>query len=217
MSHAVIFDVDGVLIDSYQAHFESWRALCREHGFDITEAQFAETFGRRSSDIIAMLFEGEFTSEQIAAMDDRKEALFREIVEADFPAMDGAVELIDDLAAAGFKLALGSSGPPDNILLVLRQLDRAMAIGAIVTGQDVTRGKPDPQVFLIAAEKLAVDPAHCIVVEDAVPGIEAAKRAGMKAVALTGTATREQLSQADRIVDSLRELGAGPMAALLAK
>ncbi|QNN23049.1 HAD family phosphatase [Planctomycetales bacterium ZRK34] len=219
MSQAVIFDVDGVLIDSYQAHYESWRALCREHGFDITETQFATTFGRRSSDIIAMLFEGEFTDEQIAAMDDRKEALFREIVERDFPAMDGAVELIDDLAGAGFKLALGSSGPPDNVMLVLRKLDRVMSVGAVVTGQDVTRGKPDPQVFQTAAQRLVVDPSHCVVVEDAVPGIEAAKRAGMKAVALTGTAPREQLEAAgaDQVVDSLRELGAGQMMTLLSK
>lgn len=217
MSHAVIFDVDGVLIDSYQAHFESWRALCREHGFDITEKEFADTFGRRSSDIIAMLFDGQFTDAQIAAMDDRKEALFREIVAEKFPAMDGAVELIDDLAAAGFKLALGSSGPPENVMLVLRKLDRVMSVGAVVTGQDVTRGKPDPQVFVTAAQRLAVDPSHCVVVEDAVPGVEAAKRAGMKAVALTGTATREQLSQADLVVDSLRELGADQMASLLSK
>ena len=217
MSQAVIFDVDGVLIDSYQAHYESWRALCREHGFDITETQFATTFGRRSSDIIAMLFEGEFTDEQIAVMDDRKEALFREIVERDFPAMDGAVELIDDLAGAGFKLALGSSGPPDNVMLVLRKLDRVMSVGAVVTGQDVTRGKPDPQVFQTAAQRLVVDPSHCVVVEDAVPGIEAAKRAGMKAVALTGTAPREELEAAgaDLVVDSLRELGAGQMMTLL--
>jgi len=116
---AVIFDMDGVLVDSYRAHFASWLALARECGFEFTERQFAATFGRTSRDIIANLWPDPPPDERIAEMDDRKEALYREIISKDFPAMDGARELIRALHAAGFKLAVGSSGPPENVAVAL--------------------------------------------------------------------------------------------------
>jgi HAD superfamily hydrolase (TIGR01509 family) len=120
--------------------------------------------------------------------------------------MDGATELIDALAADEFLLAVGSSGPPENIALSLEKLGRKDKFAAIVTGADVTRGKPDPQVFQLAAERLGIAASACAVVEDAVHGIEAAGRAGMKSIALTGTNTRECFAHADLVVDSLRQL-----------
>src|SRR5439155_13625408 len=123
--------------------------------------------------------------------------------------MDGAVELIDALAAAGFLLAVGSSGPPENISLCLAKLGRRANFSAVVTGSDVTRGKPDPQVFELASERLGVPASVCAVVEDAVHGVEAAKRAGMISIGLTGTTDRERLGSADLVVDSLRELSPG--------
>ena len=203
---AVIFDVDGVLVDSYQAHFQSWRQMLAEVGVEFTEAAFRASFGRTTRDIIAQLGSGTLSEEQIDAWDDRKEALYREIIRQNFPAVAGAVELIDALAEAGFLLAVGSSGPPGNVALALEQLGRADRFAARVTGIDVTRGKPDPQVFLLAAERLGVAPQDCAVVEDAPAGVEAANRAGMASIGLTGTATREQLAHADWVVDSLREL-----------
>lgn len=203
---AVIFDVDGVLIDSYEPHFKSWLAMFGEHGATFTEEQFRKTFGRTSHDIIANLYGGELTPEEIEAWDDRKESLYRDLIRHDFPAIDGADELVDALHAEGFKLAVGSSGPPENIALTLECLNRAEKFDAVVTRADVTRGKPDPQVFQIAAERLGVAPEHCVVIEDAAAGIEAANRAGMASVALTGTATRTELAHAQLVVDSLREL-----------
>jgi beta-phosphoglucomutase len=203
---AVIFDVDGVLIDSYQAHFKSWLEMFGEHGESFTEAQFRKTFGRTSRDIIAALHGSELSIAEMDAWDDRKEALYREIIRREFPAIDGAGELLDALHAAHFKLAVGSSGPPENIALTLECLNRAALFSAVVTRIDVTRGKPDPQVFQIAGERLGIPPEECVVVEDAPAGIEAANRAGMASVALTGTATRDELSHARLIVDSLREL-----------
>jgi beta-phosphoglucomutase len=203
---AVIFDVDGVLIDSYQAHFKSWLEMFGEHGESFTEEQFRKTFGRTSRDIIAALHGNDLTIAEMDAWDDRKEALYREIIRQEFPANDGAGELLDALRAAHFKLAVGSSGPPENIALTLECLNRAALFSAVVTRVDVTRGKPDPQVFLIAGERLGVPPDQCVVVEDAPAGIEAANRAGMASVALTGTATRDELSHARLIVESLREL-----------
>lgn len=203
---AVIFDVDGVLIDSYQAHFESWLRMFGEHGVSFTEEEFRKTFGRTSHDIIAALYGADLSDANIRAWDDRKEALYRDIIRDNFPAIDGAVELLDALHHAGFRLGVGSSGPPENIQLTLECLERADLFDAVVTRIDVTRGKPDPQVFLVAGERLGAKPEQCVVVEDAPAGIEAANRAGMASVALTGTATREELAHAKLIVDSLREL-----------
>ncbi|GAG50504.1 unnamed protein product, partial [marine sediment metagenome] len=164
------------------------------------------TFGRTSRDIIAHFwFEG-LAEDRIAEMDARKEGLYRRIIAGDFPAMDGARELIRALHHAGFKLAVGSSGPPENVEVTMNGLGMGECFSATVTGVDVTRGKPDPQVFLIAAERLGAEPVCCAVVEDAPAGVEAANRAGMASVALTGTAPREKLADADLIVDCLREL-----------
>jgi beta-phosphoglucomutase len=203
---AVIFDVDGVLVDSYRAHFASWTALYRELGRDYTEAAFAADFGRTSRDILRRTLGEDLSDARIRELDERKEALYRERLREQFPAMDGAVELIDSLAADGFLLAVGSSAPLENITLSLEKLGRAEKFAAIVTGADVTRGKPDPQVFLLAAQRLAISPQCCAVIEDAVHGIEAARRAGMASIALTGTASREQFAAADLVVDRLREL-----------
>jgi beta-phosphoglucomutase len=203
---AVIFDVDGVLVDSYQAHFASWRQLYSELGRGYTEAAFATDFGRRSGDILRRTLGEAISDGQIHELDQRKEALFRDLLRNEFVPMDGATELIDDLAADGFLLAVGSSAPRENIELSLEKLGRAAKFSAIVSGVDVTRGKPDPQVFQLAAQRLGASPEWCAVIEDAVHGIEAAQRADMVGIALTGTATREQLAKADVIVDRLREL-----------
>lgn len=203
---AVIFDMDGVLVDSYQAHFESWSQLYRELGVDYSEEAFAADFGRTSRDILRRSQKGEISDERIRALDQRKEALFRDIFRAKFVAIDGAVELIDALVADGFLLAVGSSAPPENVTLSLELLGRTSKITTTVSGNDVTRGKPDPQVFQLAAERLGVPAASCAVVEDAAHGVEAARRAGMAAIGLTGTTTREKLAYSNHVIDSLREL-----------
>ncbi len=205
----VIFDVDGVLVDSYAAHFTSWQRLGRELGISLTQGQFVATFGRTSREIIREFWPQMATSDQwIRQIDDRKEELYREVIAADFPAMDGAVELIDALAANGFRLAVGSSGPPENVSLVLDQLGRRDKFAAVVTGRDVTRGKPDPQVFELAAERLGLPPAQCLVVEDAPAGVAAAKAAGARCLGLA-SAGRDPaaLADADHVVLTLRGVG----------
>jgi HAD superfamily hydrolase (TIGR01509 family) len=121
--------------------------------------------------------------------------------------MDGATELLQSLSDAGFAMAIGSSGPPENVQCVLDELPGGNFIAASVNGQDVSKGKPDPEVFLKAAKKLGISPKRCAVVEDAPAGIQAARAAGSVAIALTGTASRAKLAeQAHLVVDSLREL-----------
>lgn len=212
---AVIFDVDGVLTDSYRPHFLSWQRMFGEQGVEFTEETFRGTFGRTNRDILLELYRGDVTEEQIVQWGDRKEVLYREIITERFEPIPGAVELIDALAAAGFTLAVGSSGPPENIRVTLDKLGRADRFAAIVTGADVVRGKPDPQVFLLAAERLGVPRSRCAVVEDAPQGVEAANRAGMASIGLTGTTTREKLAHARMVVDRLSVLSPKDIASLI--
>ncbi len=219
MLQAVIFDMDGVLVDSYRAHFESWGSLAAEHAIPFDDQTFAATFGRTSRDIIRLLWQGRALGDgAVQALDDRKEALYRDVVGRDFPAMDGARELLDALAAAGIPLAVGSSGPPENVELAVEKLGGPGLFGATVTGRDVERGKPDPEVFLLAAERLGAPPANCVVIEDAPDGIEAARAAGMAAVALLSSGRAEadfRQILPDLIVGSLRELSPAVLRAVL--
>lgn len=204
----VIFDVDGVLIDSYQAHYDAWVELGRERGYSITQEQFARSFGRTSREAIVEIFGlTHLSPDEVHELDQAKEARYRELLAGSFPELEGAGALIDALDAAGFRLAVGSSGPPPNVDLVVDHLGRRDKFRAIVTGRDVTRGKPDPQIFQIAAERMGVPPERCCVIEDAPAGIEAAHRAGMKCIAVTSTGrTAEEQSAAERTVATLREL-----------
>ena len=171
--------------------------MAREHGLEITEEEFASTFGQTSREIIARFWGPDLDAAAREALDARKEAIYGDLIRVDFPAMPGAVALIDALAADGFLLAVGSSGPPENIELTLERLGRRDRFRGIVTGRDVTRGKPDPQVFEIAGERLGVAADRCVVIEDAPVGIAAAHAAGMASVALVGTAPPGRFADAD--------------------
>ena len=206
--YGVIFDVDGVLIDSYQAHLKSWQIFAREQGTELTEERFAIGFGRTSRELMLELWpERNLTDKQIAALDCRKESLFREEVERDYPEMPGARDLWNALHKAAFKVGVGSSGPPGNVALAMQHLDPNGFASAVITGADVSKGKPDPEVFLKGAQTMGVPPSNCVVVEDAAPGVAAAHAAGMRAVGFVSTGrTVEGLSAADLIVHSHEEL-----------
>jgi beta-phosphoglucomutase family hydrolase len=201
----VIFDMDGVLIDSYKVHFISWKKALNKHGLDITEEQFSSTFGQTNVDILSKLFP--FLSlNEMNTIAEEKEQVFRQLIKEDFPEMEGASELIESIHRAGGLLGLGSSGPLENIRTVLSLLPAGRYFQAVVSGSDISHGKPHPEVFLKTAEKLGISPSMCVVIEDAPAGVEAAKRAGCSAVGLVGTVSEDQLKGADMIVNSLKEL-----------
>lgn len=209
----VIFDMDGVLVDSAAAHLRSWRQLAAEHGGSVTDQQFAATFGQQNRDIVPLLF-GPVPPQRLAALADRKEAIYRELVRDEPPVVEGAVELIRALDAAGAALAVGSSGPLANIELILRGMGVRGLIRHIVSGDDVTRGKPDPQVFRLACERLELPPSACVVIEDAPVGVQAAHGAGAKAVAVLMHHPASAFPQADLVVPQLSDLSAPRLLAL---
>ena len=210
-----IFDMDGVLVDSYQAHFASWGTLGARHGLEMSEEQFAATFGKTSREIIRQFWSETVADEDVDAWDSEKETFYRQELQTHFPEMPGASALLRRLEDADWALAVGSSGPPENVAVVVQCLPAGGLFGAAVNGHDVTHGKPAPDIFLRAAEKLALPPEQCCVVEDAPVGVQAAHAAGMAVAALTGTVTREQLAQADLVVDSLDELTPDVLAAMV--
>lgn len=202
----IIFDMDGVLVDSGPAHLKSWQVLAREIGAgDIPAERFTAVFGRTSADIITAVF-GSRPPYEIKCLDDRKEAIYRELIRGRVPVMPGAVDAVRRLHAAGMRIAVGSSGPPENIELVCAEMGLHPYLSGIVTGRDVQRGKPDPQVFELAAERLHIELSRCVVIEDAPAGVEAAHRAGMTCIALTGSYPAVRLASADRVIESLDAL-----------
>ncbi len=210
----VIFDMDGVLIDSAAPHLKSWQLLAVEQGGRLTPQQFAATFGRHNQDIIPLLF-GAVSPDRMMQLADRKEEIYRNLVRADPPLMPGASGLMRALHSAGAQLAVGSSGPLANIELVLEALGVRDSVSAIVCAADVTRGKPDPQVFTMACTRLSLSPARCVVIEDAPVGIEAARAAGTRPVAICTYHPRQAFPNADLVVDRLADLQIATLHALV--
>ena len=213
---AVIWDVDGVLVDSYDAHFRSWKKIAEDRGASYTEDDFLSGFGKTSREHLKENFGANMTDAQIAEVDAEKEAAYRDSVTEDFPAMPGARELISELKGADFKIALASSGPAANLMLAVRLMKLQPFLSTVVSGADVTKGKPDPEIFLKAAKNCGVAPAHCVVIEDSRFGVEAAKAAGMGCLGLLSTGhAADELEAADRVVESLEGLTPDDLRALL--
>ncbi len=209
----VIFDMDGVLIDSAKPHFRSWELLAEENGTVITEAQFSATFGQHNDNIVPKVF-GAVSRARVCELADRKEELYRDLIRMEAPIVPGAQDLVRGLHDAGVSLAIGSSGPLANIELVVESMCVRDLIGAIVSGDDVTRGKPDPQVFVLACEALGISPARCVVVEDAPVGVSAARAAGTHVAAVLIYHSRDALADADLIADHLADLSVEQLVAL---
>jgi beta-phosphoglucomutase family hydrolase len=211
----VIFDLDGVLVDTGWAHKQAWRDLAEKESFDMSDEFFYSTFGMQNYQIIPMLAGRDVAGEEIDRLSEWKENRYREIISDKLALLPGVSKLLNDLKDSGFLLAIGSSAPRANLELVLERLSLQNQFNACVTDKDVEKGKPAPDTFLKAAEKLALSPGQCVVVEDAVQGIEAGKAAMMKVVAVTTTRDRADLKAADIVVDSLDELKAEDFVKLL--
>ena len=200
---AVLWDLDGTLIDSEQYHWLAWRDAMAAEGVPLTHAEFLKTFGLRNDAIIPQWIPGAST-EQIERIAGAKEQLYRQLVrEGGLVPLPGAAEWTERLASGGWRQAIASSAPRENIDVVLAVIGRGVVFQTIVSAEDVTRGKPDPQVFLTAAARLGSAPGRSIVVEDAPAGIEAARRAGMPSIGVSRTGTP---LPADLAVASLADL-----------
>ena len=209
---AVLWDLDGTLVDSAELHWLSWRDTLAAEGHHITYQQFLDTFGQKNDRILPGWLGADAPPERIQRVGDAKEAEYRRLAERHgLTPLPGAAEWLRSLHTAGWKQAIASSAPRANIAVMLRALGVDRELDAIVAAEDVSVGKPDPQVFLKAAAALSVPAHRCVVVEDAAAGIEAARRAGIKSIGVN----RHVPLDADIAVTSLTELASHAFAQLI--
>ena len=183
---ALIFDIDGTIIDSMPYHAKSWPMLFERHGIEDRMDLVNSSAGRTGPELMRAIV-SDLTDERARELADEKELIYREMFGPVFREILGFKRFARDAKAARLKLALGTAGNPENIAFAIGGLEMHGFFDAAVGAADVRRGKPEPDIFLEAARRLAVPPEQCVVFEDAPLGIEAALRAGMKAIALTGT------------------------------
>jgi len=203
-----IFDHDGVLVDSLDAHQRAWVELGQRAGLPVTAEFIKETFGMANPSIFRKLVGDAIPTDDIARYTELKEACYRDLARGSIVLMDGVLDLLDRLAEAGFLLAVGTSGIRANLQLTIDEAGLHDRFGAIASAEDFTHGKPDPEVFLVAARRAGVEPRHAVVFEDAVYGIQAAKAAGMRAIGVTTTCPAGALYEAgaDLVVETLAGL-----------
>jgi beta-phosphoglucomutase family hydrolase len=202
-----IFDWDGVVIDSSAQHEKSWELLAAETGKVLPPGHFKKGFGKKNQLIIPEVLAWSNDPEEIEWLGDRKEELYRELVgQGGMTVLPGARELLIALKTAGIPRAVGSSTSRTNLESIFATTGLGEFFDAVVCGDDIVNGKPAPDVFLKAAQLLRIPPERCVVFEDALFGIEAARRAGMKVVAVATTNPLELLRHADRAVENLEEI-----------
>jgi HAD superfamily hydrolase (TIGR01509 family) len=203
MLRAVIFDWDGVVVDSSAHHERSWEILAAQRGLPLPADHFKRGFGKKNNVIIPDL--GWATDPaDVAALAREKEEIYRGLVrQHGIKPLPGARELLVALQAADIPCAIGSSTERANLDCLLDLMDLRQFFGVIVSGEEVVHGKPDPSIFLLAAERLRCAPADCVVIEDALVGIEAARRAGIAVLAVATTESAAALVRADRVAPDL--------------
>lgn len=203
-TRAVLWDMDGTLIDSAEYHWLAWHETMAGEGYTLTHEEFAATFGQRNDTILRKFFGPNLPLSEVDRIGEVKEMRYRELVRTrGVELLPGARRWLDKLKAEGWRQIIASAAPRRNIETILEVLDIANRFDATVSAEDVQRGKPDPQVYLTASARAGVPPARCIVVEDAPAGIEGAHRAGMRAI---GVLTSHATLQADCVVHTLDEL-----------
>ena len=198
--------MDGVISDTGPYHYRSWRDVMAGRGVEVTEEDFRRSFGQRNDTIIPGLMGREMSQNEIEVISREKEIHFRRIARDKLELLPGVVPLLESLRKEGYQMALASSAPMANINLIIEKLGIRECFSTVVGGEDVTEGKPSPQVFLTASARIGIDPARCLVIEDAVAGVTAARRAGMFCLAVTNTHPAEGLREADLVVNSLEEV-----------
>ncbi len=208
---AVVFDMDGVIVDTAPQHFAAWRRLLAEIGYELNEEEFRVTFGKRNREILRHILGDELSEHQVEELGHKKEKYYRSLVRGKVKAAPGFIPLLKEIRKNSLKVAVGTSAPQENVELILDELGITNQLDAVVTAEDVERGKPDPGVFLLAAQRCDVEPEKCVVFEDAVAGIEAAKAAGMRCIGVGQT----DMGQADLVIDSLAEIAVSDVKSLL--
>lgn len=202
---AVIFDMDGVIVDSEPYSMRALVDELRHHGIDPSEEELRRSYGRKITEDFADFFTRHGVTADLEAAVARKRARYYQLAAGNLKPFPGVMALIDRLRETGPRLALASSGDGDKVAFSLQALGLDGVFEVIVTGDDITLSKPDPEIYVTTARRLGIDPRDCLAIEDAPNGVCAAKGAGMRCIAVTNSVPREQLEGADLIVASLAD------------
>jgi HAD superfamily hydrolase (TIGR01509 family) len=200
---AVIFDMDGVIVDSEPYSMQALIDILRQHGVEPTEDDLRRSYGRRVREDFVDYFSRYGVTADLDIAIAHKHARYYHLAAGHLQPFPGVMRLLRRIRARGYRLALASSGDRVKVAFGMQALELNGTFEAIVSGDDVTHSKPDPEIYLTAARRLGVTPTACVAIEDAPAGVEAAKRAGMRCIAVTNSVRREQLHRADLIVASL--------------
>jgi beta-phosphoglucomutase family hydrolase len=202
----VIFDMDGTMIDNMPYHRKAWRELHKRYNVPMAEDFLPRTSGKTNSDIMPMIFGEGLFPERIEKLSREKEMLYRELYRPHMRLVNGLSEMLEALKAENIPMCVGSSAPDENIDMVLDGLNIRHYFTAIIGASQITQGKPNPEVFLKAAAAMNLAPEQCVVIEDAVLGVEAARNAGMAVIAISTIMPPEQLQQADMVIKDFTEV-----------
>jgi len=201
----VLWDMDGVLVDTGDFHYQAWVHTLDSYNIPFSRQQFNETFGMNNWSILVLLLGPQLDQATYTRISDQKEEAFRQGIRGKVQLLPGVMPALEYLRSRCVPQAIASSAPPENIDALVDELHIREHFEAVVSAYAMA-GKPAPDVFLAAARAIGAEPVDCLVIEDAVLGVKAAKRAGMTCLAVTNTHPADNLHQADRVVDSLLEL-----------
>ncbi|OGN99115.1 MAG: hypothetical protein A2Z71_11030 [Chloroflexi bacterium RBG_13_50_21] len=202
---AILWDMDGVLADTTQLHFETWEHVLTNLGIPFDREKFHYIYGLKNHDLLPYLAGKPLDPQRIEWISDQKETVFRQTLTGRIFPLPGVLEWLKRFQSMGYKQAVASSAPPENVEVVVDELGIRKYFDTLVTPGDLP-GKPDPAVFLLAASRLGLRSNQCVVIEDSIPGLEAARHAGMRCIAVTTTNPPEALTQADIVVETMAQL-----------
>ncbi len=202
---AVIFDLDGVIADSEHLSRDADAMVFEKYGIKLTDKERTDAFGRRTPEIYSDALSARNRHEDVRKMIELKNEMLFNLIRNELKPIQGSIELVSGLKKSGFRLAIASSANDKKVQMELRELGIEGLFEKVVTGSDVSKGKPDPEIFLKAAKELGVKPENCAVVEDSSPGVQAAKDAGMFTIGFKSpNSPGQDLSVADIVINDLR-------------
>lgn len=201
---AVIFDMDGVIVDNYSYHQKAWSIFCKKYKINLDATFRSKVFGGTNKDHLEAFFNRELTSTEISIYEYEKESLYRDLYKSDISPVAGIIEFLENLYHNRVPMVVATSSPPVNADFVLERTNTRKYFSSVFTASDVTKGKPDPEIYLKAIESLNRNPQDCIVFEDSISGINAAKNAGAKVIALATTHPKEDLPEVDLVIPDFK-------------
>jgi len=204
---AVLFDMDGVVVDNLPYHVDAWLLFCERHGIPLTrEVFYKELNGMNSKDTFEWFYKKAMSRAEVEVLEEEKELLYRGFYKDHMKPATGLLPFLKALRANGIKTALATSAGPGNIDFIVDGLGIRDQFDAIIGGAEVSKGKPDPEIYLKAADMVGIQPSDCWVIEDSLQGIAAGLHAGMRVVGITTSHSSTELAHTDLVAADFIDL-----------